>query len=85
MILTRIFTTLAASMVGSMVALGLSGQALAHPGHGHPNLQRGPAHYLLSPMHALPWILGAGVVLLIGLLLARYGFRWRQPVSDCES
>ncbi|MEZ6060247.1 MAG: hypothetical protein R3C19_07800 [Planctomycetaceae bacterium] len=33
--------------------------AVAHPGHGYAATQDGVLHYVVNPVHATPWILGA--------------------------
>lgn len=45
--------------------------ASAHEGHGHPDLQHGPAHYLASPHHFMPWMAGITVAGGIGIVVFR--------------
>lgn len=40
--------------------------AVAHPGHGNPDLQDGLAHYLTSPLHVGPAVL----LVVAGLTIA---------------
>lgn len=53
--------------------LGLSGQLLAHPGHGHPG-QHGFSllHYLSEPEHV------AGLALVMALIGGIGGWWWKR-------
>ncbi len=52
---------------------GLSGQALAHPGHGHHGHDGfSLIHYLTEPAHV------AGIVLVVAIIGSLAGWLWRR-------
>ena len=56
---------------------GSACSAWAHPGHGHPDIPDGPAHYLTSPQHYGPPLLTVAVAALTLTGVIMLG-RWRR-------
>jgi hypothetical protein len=67
----RSFTTFAALIC-------LTSTVIAHEGHGHPEHQQGATHYLVNPSHALPILLLASAIVVIGMLISRTVKKWRS-------
>ena len=51
----------------------LPSMAVAHPGHGRPEVEHSVLHYVVSPTHFLPPIIAVGLLVLI--------VRWRNSLK----
>ena len=49
--------------------------AAAHPGHGHPELQQTPVHFISEPVHAVMWL----GLLLVAATCAALAYAGRLP------
>ncbi len=56
----------------------MASTANAHPGHGAAEAQQGLLHYVLSPLHATPWLMGVATLVIAATVL---GARRRARIA----
>jgi hypothetical protein len=76
--------SLTISLTRTVVFLGTTASALAHPGHQHPvTPPEHPLHWFIEPQHLLGWIGLACVVLAFGK--ARESWDERRAVARAKN